>query len=386
MLWVSAVQIGVCLGMLAGSFLGGFCRFWQPAMSVAAIIFTLVGSYLWIPLADHFRAVSSPAMWQIVSVAKAREFVFGSMPIVVAVYAALRMRVLYAVPPAWSVVILSTFVCRFLFDLPGVVVAAILLPMLLVNFLGMFACYAMERSARADFLAEHLLRIERQRAEDLLLNVLPAAVAERLKQHPGIIADSFSEVTVLFADIAEFTRHSALCAPEELVRLLNEVFSCFDRLAEARGLEKIKTIGDSYMVVGGLPEPRRDHAEAVAGLALDIQREMQRFRWPNGEPMGLRIGINTGPVVAGVIGVRKFIYDLWGDTVNVANRMERNGILNGIQVTETTYGQLKDQYAFEERYLRDVKGKGDMRVFRLLGPGPQNKQSEGSFRLADCAE
>jgi len=210
------------------------------------------------------------------------------------------------------------------------------------------------------------LQIEQEKSERLLLNILPKPIADRLKQGQSVIADSFTEVTVLFADIVDFTRLSAQMSPTELVVLLNEIFSTFDRLAERHGLEKIKTIGDAYMVVGGLPTPRPDHAEAIAEMALDMQRAIQ-FKVENGEPLRIRIGIHTGPVVAGVIGTRKFSYDLWGDTVNTASRMESHGLSGGIQVTETTHERLRDKYLFKERGVIQVKSKGEMMTYLLLG-------------------
>lgn len=213
---------------------------------------------------------------------------------------------------------------------------------------------------------ERALRLEREKSERLLLNVLPQPIAERLKQQQSSI-DRFDEATILFADIVDFTRLSAQLSATELVSLLNDIFSVFDDLAEQYGLEKIKTIGDAYMVVGGIPEPRTDHAVAIAEMALAMQREIARFPVHDGAPFQLRIGINTGPVVAGVIGIKKFIYDLWGDSVNVASRMESHGLAGGIQVTALTYEYLKHQYVLQERGTISVKGKGTMLTYLLTG-------------------
>lgn len=205
------------------------------------------------------------------------------------------------------------------------------------------------------------------RSERLLLNVLPRSIAERLKRQDGAIADGFADVTVLFADIVDFTGLSADITPARVVAILNDVFSAFDRLADQHGLEKIKTIGDAYMAVAGLPSPRPDHAEAVADMALDMQRELFD-RATEGIPrIRLRIGINSGPVVAGVIGTRKFIYDLWGDAVNTASRMESHGVPDGIQVTQATYDLLKGKFTFAERGSVDIKGKGAMTTYLLRG-------------------
>lgn len=208
---------------------------------------------------------------------------------------------------------------------------------------------------------------ERAKSERLLLNVLPAPIAARLRDADGTIADGFDEVTVLFADIVDFTTLSAAAAPEEVVELLNELFSWFDRLAERHGLEKIKTIGDAYMVAGGLPVPRADHAEAVAEMALNMMAGLEEVDHRLGAAIQLRIGVDTGPAVAGVIGVRRFIYDLWGDTVNTASRMESHGLPGSIQVTERTYRRLCARYAFEERGVVQVKGKGEMKTWLLKG-------------------
>ncbi len=208
---------------------------------------------------------------------------------------------------------------------------------------------------------------EQEKSERLLLNILPAPIAQRLKQGEQTIADSFSEVTVLFADLVGFTKLSANLSPAELVELLNMIFSCFDELAEKYGLEKIKTIGDAYMVVGGLPTPRKDHAEAIAEMALDILDRVQEISEKQGKLLQIRIGINTGAVEAGVIGTKKFAYDLWGDTVNTAHRMESHGIPGVIQVTEDTYNCLANKYTFQERGMIDIKGKGMMRTYLLLG-------------------
>ncbi len=215
--------------------------------------------------------------------------------------------------------------------------------------------------------AAEVLRAERERSERLLLNILPEPIADRLKLDQGSIADSFEEVTVLFADIVGFTELSASISARELVELLNQIFSRFDRLAEKHGLEKIKTIGDAYMVVGGLPVQRQNHAEAVADMALDMHREIASFCAENGCNVSIRTGINSGPVVAGVIGLKKFIYDLWGDAVNTASRMESHGIPGAIQVTAATSELLREKYICEQRGVIHVKGKGDMLTYLLKG-------------------
>ncbi|MCU0545021.1 MAG: response regulator [Oscillatoriaceae cyanobacterium Prado104] len=208
---------------------------------------------------------------------------------------------------------------------------------------------------------------EQEKSERLLLNILPGPIAQRLKQGENTIADSFDEVTVMFADLVGFTKLSTHLSPAELVELLNEIFSAFDELADRYGLEKIKTIGDAYMVVGGLPMPSDNHAEAIAEMAIEIQSAIAKMQTAGGQPLSIRIGIHTGPVEAGVIGIKKFTYDLWGDTVNTASRMESQGVPGGIQVTVATYERLRDKYVFQERGVISVKGKGDMMTYLLVG-------------------
>ena len=216
-------------------------------------------------------------------------------------------------------------------------------------------------------LAHAALEVERERSERLLLNVLPEPIAERLKRHEGVIAEQHDDVTVLFADLVGFTEMSADMDPSTLVGLLDEIFTSFDALADAEGLEKIKTIGDAYMVAGGLPSPRPDHAEAVARTALAMREGVARIATRTGGLLSIRIGIDSGPVVAGVIGRRKFIYDLWGDTVNTASRMESHGLPGEVQLTERAAGRLAGAFELEPRGPIEVKGKGPMRTFLLRG-------------------
>ncbi len=215
--------------------------------------------------------------------------------------------------------------------------------------------------------AEAALAAEQAKAHRLLLNILPASIAERLQAGETTIAEAFPDVTVLFADLVGFTELAALISAKELVTLLNRIFCIFDGLVEDLHLEKIKTIGDAYMVVGGVPERRDDHAEAVAEMALGIQRELLRFNLEQAADFRARIGIHTGPVIAGIIGRKKFSYDLWGDTVNVASRMESHGVVGGIQVSSETHERLRDRYLFEERGPVVVKSKGAMKAYVLLG-------------------
>jgi adenylate cyclase len=204
-------------------------------------------------------------------------------------------------------------------------------------------------------------------SERLLLNVLPRTIAERLKRETGVIAESHDDVTVVFADVVDFTPFTERTAPERVVGVLDEIFSAFDLLAERLGLEKIKTVGDAYMVVAGLPESRPDHAEAGADMALAMQDELGRLCTALNLDLQIRVGMQSGPVIAGGLGRRKFIDDLWGDTVNTASRMESTGLPGRIQVTETVYERLCAAYRFEERGEVEVKGKGRLRTYILIG-------------------
>jgi adenylate cyclase len=216
-----------------------------------------------------------------------------------------------------------------------------------------------------------LIEQERRRSEQLLLNVLPESIARRLRFSEQRIADGFAQASILFADVSGFTRLASQLTPEPLVRLLDGLFSRFDALVEAHGVEKIKTIGDAYMVASGIPIPAPDHARRLARFALALQEAVAQFNGSESQCLAMRVGINSGPVVAGVIGTKRFIYDIWGDTVNVASRMESHGIAGRIQVTESTFNLLKDTFEFDEPRSIEVKGVGVMRAYLLrdLPPG-----------------
>jgi class 3 adenylate cyclase len=216
-------------------------------------------------------------------------------------------------------------------------------------------------------IAEAGLAEAHARSERLLLNVLPAPISARLKDDEEI-ADGFAEVTVLFADIVGFTELSQKLSPDELVKMLNRIFSAFDDLAEEHGLEKIKTIGDCYMVAAGIPNARPDHAVAMAKMALAMRDALERINRESGYTLRVRIGLHTGAVVAGVIGKRKFIYDMWGDTVNTASRMESSGLPDEIQITRDLNDLVADTFVTERRGTIKVKGKGEMETFLLKGP------------------
>lgn len=210
---------------------------------------------------------------------------------------------------------------------------------------------------------------EKARSEALLINVLPESIAQRLKMNPfsgQLIADQTDEASILFADVVNFTPLSAQISPRELIGLLDRLFTRFDVLTEQFGLEKIKTVGDCYMVAAGVPSAQTDHAVVITRLALAMQQAIASEKRPNGDPLTIRIGINSGPVVAGVIGRKKFIYDLWGDAVNVASRMESHGYAGVVQVTRATYERIRDHFVCEAHGSIEVKGKGLMEVWHVI--------------------
>jgi adenylate cyclase len=223
--------------------------------------------------------------------------------------------------------------------------------------------YAMRETDRA----EKAMEAEYQRSESLLANILPASIASRLKDPTRtIIADKYDDASILFADIAGYTKRASDTAPTELVRFLDTLYTDLDALVDRHGLEKIKTSGDSYMVVSGVPKPRSDHLQALACLALDMADAVADLKDPEGREIPLRIGLAAGPVVAGVVGSRKFFYDVWGDAVNVASRMESTDVEGRIQVPQSVYERLKDDYVLEERGKVDIKGKGLMHTWYLV--------------------
>lgn len=246
---------------------------------------------------------------------------------------------------------------------------------MLASFIGcatgtgaiMFAVvfYAVRTATRAELAAES----EFERSEALLLNILPAAVADRLKTPiPQIIADKYEDASVLFADMAGSTAAASAVAPADVVMFLNKIFTAFDCLVERHGLEKIKTTGDGYVVVSGVPVVRSDHATALIQFAIEMRNAAARIQDLHGHKLSIRIGIASGPVVAGVVGTKKFFYDVWGDTVNVASRMESTGLPGRIQVSTETYERVKDKFEFESRGPIDVKGKGKIATWFVIGP------------------
>jgi adenylate cyclase len=234
--------------------------------------------------------------------------------------------------------------------------------------------------------AHQMLQLEQDRSEKLLLNILPAPIALRLKNSEQTIADGFADATVMFADIVNFTQVAADMTPSQVFAMLNGIFSAFDDLAEEYGLEKIKTIGDAYMVAGGINTVNADYSASIADMALAMREILQRTFSINTARLEMRMGIGTGPVVAGVVGKRKFIYDLWGDTVNLASRITSEGVPGMIQCDSATYRRLASRFNFHEPQTIYLKGKGDMTVYRLIGRKVDRSVPSEQLDLLDSQE
>ena len=319
--------------------------------------------------------VSTGAVW-IVYTSRLHEmpFDFGYVGLILVMtfsYSLVRMRFLWVVASSAALVALYVFYSIGAdADPDRLSLAAYYLGSFLV--LGAIASYTLERSTRFLFLRERELDRERARSETLLRNILPRAIIDRLKTRneeaaDAHIAEALDQVTVVFVDMEGFTAQAAQTPPDVLVSSLNALFTRFDAVADRFGLEKIKTVGDAYMAVAGAPEPRPDDAEAAAEMALSVQEALTDARWPSGAPIRARVGIASGPAVAGVIGQRKFAYDLWGDTVNLASRLESSGEPGRILVADTTAIRLANLYDFGPQQVIDLKGKGPTPARFLLG-------------------
>jgi len=300
----------------------------------------------------------------------------GLMLALMAIYGLFRPRLPVAAAVSAALILVFNMVVIPAEILPVAIVVADNFFLVSAAFVGCLATYSLERSSRERFLMTIHLEDERRLSERLLLNILPEPIARRLKAGEERIADEHAEVTVLFADIANFTAMTAHMEPIELVQLLDDVFHEFDGIARDHGIEKVKTIGDACMMVAGLPEAQADHASRIAEAALDMRERIGRCRSLGGRPIRLHIGIATGPVVAGVIGRTKFSYDLWGDVVNTASRMASLAEPDRIQVTADVVALLGDRFAFRPQGPLEVKGKGTMETW-LLEP-----RAEGPVAVA----
>jgi class 3 adenylate cyclase len=329
-----------------------FRRIWQSLSFVIATATIL----LWVYYVSHILTL--PAEYGYMGVILITAFT----------YTLLRLRFLLVVlitVIGMAAYLPYAFTARYIVD-----VSRVLAALYLVSFgvLGGLAAYRLERVSRQVFLRERQLDQERERSDGLLLNILPEAIVGQLKTSSGArIAQAFDQVTVIIADAVGSTAQGAGSSAEEFAGALDELFRRFDQSADRHGLEKIKTIGDAYMAVAGAPVPMADGAGAAAAMALEILAEAGQVRWPSGDPIKVRVGVATGPAVAGIIGYRKFAYDLWGDTVNLASRLQESAEAGQVLASEPTARQLDDQYAFGPTQMVDLKGKGPTPAHVLLG-------------------
>jgi class 3 adenylate cyclase len=350
------IGMGVTLVSLGLTFAPAYRRWWQTSV-VGLVVISSVVSVLHRVIGGH------PADWR---------GVIGLLFVMAFAYALLRLQYRYAAVGG-ALIIVAYNVIRLAVQRPGDI-ELLDADVYLVAFavVGTAAAFLLERSARLLFLRERDVDRERARGDRLLSNILPEAIITELKDDdrhidPPRIARRYPEATVLFADLVGFTEQASSTEPAELVAVLDDVFRRFDELADRFGLEKIKTVGDAYMAAAGVPEPRDDHVEAASEMALEIRARIERLRWPSGDPMSVRIGIACGPVVAGVIGRRKFAYDVWGDTVNTASRLEATARPGGIHVSGPAAERLGAGYRLSEPYLAELRGKGPTIACYLLG-------------------
>jgi adenylate cyclase len=350
-----AVLIPLLVAGLAVTYLPGWQRFFQVEIAVMVV---LTGA-VWIAYTGSLTEMP---------------FDYGYVGVILIMtfsYSLVRMRLLWAV--ACSAILVALYVgfsVRHGVDPDRFALAMYYLASFLA--LGAIASYTMERSGRLLFLRERELDRERARSDALLRNILPQAIIDRLKARRQVatetrIADALDEVTVLFVDMEAFTEQAVRTPPDVLVKALDALFTRFDEIADRFGLEKIKTVGDAYMAVAGAPVPLPDHAAAAADMALALQEALVETRWPSGDPIRARVGIASGPAVAGVIGQRKFAYDLWGDTVNLASRLESHGEPGRILVAAATAARLSDRYTFGPVLTIDLKGRGGTPARFLFG-------------------
>jgi adenylate cyclase len=352
-----AVVIPVLAGVLAFSFHRVFPRVLQPAM-VFVVLTAGAGILAMIVIESHGELGY-------------HTYYAGLMLVIMAAHSMYRLRFVHATLSSALIVVAYELIAVFhqkLFDSGEGFTVFLSNNFFFVSsmILGMAASYFLEVQTRRVFAQRIRLAQEQEKSDRLLLNILPRETAAALKEREGVIADHYDDASILFADVADFTPMAAGMKPNEIVELLDEVFSHFDTLVDRYGLEKIKTVGDCYMVAAGVPRHRPDHAHVLVRMGLDILSHAGGRSFGNGRRVSFRIGINSGPVVAGVIGRKKFIYDLWGDTVNVASRMECHGVSGTIQIATGTYAQIKDDFECEPRGTILVKGKGEMPVWHVV--------------------
>ena len=352
----AAIRFGVFIPMLIVALGLTFTRFFEREWERVAVVIAIATILTWVYYIS--QVLTLPAEYGYVGVILITAFS----------YTLLRLRFIFVAlitVVGIAAYLPYAFTAQYIVDL-----SRVLATLYLVSFgiLGGLAAYRMERFARQLFMRERQLDEERLRSDRLLLNILPQAIVDQLKTSSGgRIAQAFDEVSVVFADAVGSTDQAARCSPEEFADSLDALFRRFDEIADRHGLEKIKTIGDAYMAVAGAPVPVADHAEAAVAMALDILAESGDIRWPSGDPIVVRGGVASGPAVAGVIGHKKFAYDLWGDTVNLASRLEEHGEPGRVLVSESTAVRLADRYDFAPTQILDVEGKGATPVRVLLG-------------------
>jgi len=347
-----AVFIPMLLVGLGLTFTPLFRRIWQ----LSSVVIATATILFWVYYVSHIQSL--PAEYGYMGVILITAFT----------YTLLRLRFLWVVLITMIGIVAYlpyAFTARYVYPVSRVLATLFLVSF---GFLGGLAAYRIERFSRQVFLRERQIDEERLRSDALLLNILPQAIVEQLKaSSSGHIAQAFDQVTVVFADAVGSTEQGARSSPEEFASALDELFRRFDLIADRHGLEKIKTIGDAYMAVAGAPVPKADHAEAAVALALDAVTEAGEVRWPSGDSIAVRVGVATGPAVAGVIGQRKFAYDLWGDTVNLASRLQECSEPGRALVSEPTARQLADRYEFGPAQVVDLKGKGPTPAHVLVG-------------------
>ena len=351
------MRFAVFIPMLVIGFALSFSRSFERIWEMAAVVIATATLLLWIFYIS--QVMTLPPEYGYVGVVLITAFT----------YTLLRLRFL------WVALITAIGIVAYLaftFSAPYIIYPAsrilALLYLVSFGFLGMIAAYRMERFTRDLFLRERQLDRARSRSDGLLLNMLPDAIVEQLKNAAGgRVAQRFDQVSVIFADAAGSTAQAARSSPEAFADSLDDLFRRFDAIAEQHGLEKIKTIGDAYVAVAGAPVPVADHAHAAAAMALDVVAAASTITWPSGDPIVVHVGVATGPAVAGVIGDRRFAYDLWGDTVNLASRLEEHASAGRILVSESTVTALTDAFEFGPLETLDIKGKGPTTARALLG-------------------
>ena len=347
--------IPIVLVGLALTFWPGYLRIWKGEVMVAI----LATAFIWIAYATRIEGL--PADYGYVGLILIQTFAFSILRMPLTLIGVLALVTI----PIYLAVAISTG------SLEGAQTLLAVFYLTSFGVLGLIASYVLEWTSRNLFVREQQLDRERDRSDALLLNILPAAVADRLKARGETgsaehLAEALDEVTVLFVDAVGFTEQAAKTPADELVAALDGLFSRLDAIADRFGLEKIKTVGDAYMVVAGAPEPRADHAQAAADMALAVRDALPGVQWPTGDPMRVRMGMASGPAVAGVIGQRKFAYDLWGDTVNVASRLQASGQPGEILVSDGVVARLGAAYEVGPELVLDLKGRGPTRARLLL--------------------